>query len=155
MQGTAQNIARELIEKAHMVETLDDLEALVRLCGRKGITQDQRYLDMRIDRFHWTVRTSNCLHNAGVKTLGELLTKSDRDLLRMKNLGRSSLREITDIKRIIMSRHYETGANQKSFSKLFAAILAYRARLSGFGYAAMDEEASKFKVRMILAIGFE
>lgn len=42
----------------------------------------------------FSVRTYNSLRNAGVKYLGDLVHKTEGDLLRTKNLGRSSLKEV-------------------------------------------------------------
>ena len=41
-----------------------------------------------------SVRARNCLDNAGIKTLGDLLQRREVELLRSKNLGRTSLKEI-------------------------------------------------------------
>tara|TARA_R100000808_G_C2119745_1_gene131327 strand:- start:665 stop:1078 length:414 start_codon:yes stop_codon:yes gene_type:complete len=41
-----------------------------------------------------SVRAVNCMQNAKIKTVGELVKKSNRDLLRINNLGRGTLKEI-------------------------------------------------------------
>lgn len=41
-----------------------------------------------------SVRAMNCMQNAKIETVGELVKKSNRDLLRIKNLGRGTLKEI-------------------------------------------------------------
>ena len=43
------------------------------------------------------MRSSNCLKAANIKTLGELITKSESDMLKYRNFGRKSLKEIADI----------------------------------------------------------
>lgn len=43
-----------------------------------------------------TIRTFNCLWRAGIKTLGDICMKSQRQLLKVRNLGRNSLNEIKD-----------------------------------------------------------
>ena len=41
-----------------------------------------------------SVRANNCLENAGIKFIGELVQRKERDLLNTRNFGRKSLREI-------------------------------------------------------------
>ena len=41
-----------------------------------------------------SVRAQNCLDNAGIKTLGDLLQKREVDLWKLKNMGRKSTREV-------------------------------------------------------------
>lgn len=47
-----------------------------------------------IEELELPVRASNCLRNAGIKLVGELVQKSENDLLRTKNFGRKSLEDI-------------------------------------------------------------
>jgi DNA-directed RNA polymerase subunit alpha len=53
-----------------------------------------RKLDMRIDELDLTVRARNCLDSAQIETVGELVSKSDQDLLSVRSFGRTSLREV-------------------------------------------------------------
>jgi DNA-directed RNA polymerase subunit alpha len=50
-----------------------------------------------VDELELTVRSSNCLQNANIKFIGELVQKSEADMLKTKNFGRKSLREIKEI----------------------------------------------------------
>ncbi|MBK7993692.1 MAG: hypothetical protein IPK14_09775 [Blastocatellia bacterium] len=52
---------------------------------------------MPIEHLELSVRAYNCLRNADVKTLRELLQKSERELLMTRNFGRKSLNEIKEI----------------------------------------------------------
>jgi DNA-directed RNA polymerase subunit alpha len=54
-------------------------------------------LDMPIEHLELSVRAYNCLRNADVRTLRELLQKSERELLMTRNFGRKSLNEIKEI----------------------------------------------------------
>jgi DNA-directed RNA polymerase subunit alpha len=42
------------------------------------------------------VRSANCLQNANISYIGELVQKTEADLLKTKNFGRKSLKEIKD-----------------------------------------------------------
>ncbi len=59
--------------------------------------QPQEDLDVPIEHLELSVRAYNCLRNADVKTLRELLQKSERELLMTRNFGRKSLNEIKEI----------------------------------------------------------
>jgi len=50
-----------------------------------------------IDELELSVRTYNCLKNANIRTLGELVEKSEPELLKTKNFGRKSLNELKEI----------------------------------------------------------
>ena len=50
--------------------------------------------DTTIEQLGFSVRTYNTLHRAGIRTVGQIYTLSDAQLLRIRNLGKSSLNEI-------------------------------------------------------------
>jgi DNA-directed RNA polymerase subunit alpha len=54
-------------------------------------------LNKRVDELELSVRAANCLANANIKYLGELVQKSESDMLKTKNFGRKSLNEIKEI----------------------------------------------------------
>jgi DNA-directed RNA polymerase subunit alpha len=54
-------------------------------------------LERSVEELELSVRSSNCLKAANLKTLGELVTKSESDMLKYRNFGRKSLKEIADI----------------------------------------------------------
>ena len=45
---------------------------------------------------HWS-SAYNCLKNANIKSIGDLVTRSEAEMLKTKNFGRKSLNEIKDI----------------------------------------------------------
>lgn len=51
----------------------------------------------RIDELELSVRSANCLENADIKYIGELVQKTEGEMLRTKNFGRKSLNEIKEI----------------------------------------------------------
>lgn len=50
-----------------------------------------------VDELELSVRSYNCLKNANIKTIGELVQKTESEMLKTKNFGRKSLNEIKDI----------------------------------------------------------
>ena len=49
-----------------------------------------------IDEMELSVRSHNCLQAAGIKTIGELVSKEESEMLRFKNFGRKSLTELVE-----------------------------------------------------------
>jgi len=54
-------------------------------------------LTRSVEDLELSVRSANCLKNAGINTIGELVQKTEADMLKTKNFGRKSLSEIKDI----------------------------------------------------------
>jgi len=50
-----------------------------------------------VDELELSVRAHNCLKNANIKTIADLVQRSEYDMLRTKNFGRKSLNEIKEI----------------------------------------------------------
>jgi len=50
-----------------------------------------------VEELELSVRSANCLKNAGIKLIGELVSKSEAEMLKTQNFGRKSLNEIKDI----------------------------------------------------------
>jgi DNA-directed RNA polymerase subunit alpha len=55
-----------------------------------------RYLAKPVSELELSVRASNCLETANIKTIRELVTKEEKDMLEYKNFGRTSLNEIKE-----------------------------------------------------------
>jgi DNA-directed RNA polymerase subunit alpha len=54
-------------------------------------------LQKSVEEMELSVRSSNCLRAAEIKTLGELVQKSEAEMLKYRNFGRKSLKEIADV----------------------------------------------------------
>jgi DNA-directed RNA polymerase alpha subunit len=54
----------------------------------------QRLLDKTIHDLKLSIRSYNCLYNAGILTVGQIVRHTERSLLARKHLGRKSLNEI-------------------------------------------------------------
>ena len=54
-------------------------------------------LERSVEELELSVRSSNCLKAANIKTIGDLVTKSEGEMLKYRNFGRKSLKEIADI----------------------------------------------------------
>ncbi|MBU0552682.1 DNA-directed RNA polymerase subunit alpha [Myxococcota bacterium] len=64
--------------------------------GQSEVLQNEN-LYRSVDELELSVRSANCLQNANIKLIGELVQKSEAEMLKTKNFGRKSLREIKEI----------------------------------------------------------
>ncbi len=55
------------------------------------------HLNKLVDELELSVRSYNCLKNASIRTIGELVQKTEAEMLKTKNFGRKSLNEIKEI----------------------------------------------------------
>ncbi len=55
------------------------------------------HLNRAVEELELSVRSYNCLKNAQIQTIGELVMKSEQEMLKTKNFGRKSLNEIKAI----------------------------------------------------------
>ena len=63
----------------------------------EGLTATNEHLDKSVEELELSVRSYNCLKNANIRTIRELVQKSEAEMLRTKNFGRKSLNEIKEI----------------------------------------------------------
>jgi DNA-directed RNA polymerase subunit alpha len=54
-------------------------------------------MNRSVDELELSVRSSNCLQAAQIRTIGELVTKTESEMLKYRNFGRKSLKEISEI----------------------------------------------------------
>lgn len=57
--------------------------------------QKNRVLEMSIEELDLSVRSYNCLKRAGINTVQELTQRTEEDMMKVRNLGRKSLEEVT------------------------------------------------------------
>jgi DNA-directed RNA polymerase subunit alpha len=64
---------------------------------RPSISGSNPNLNKTVDELELSVRSYNCLKNADIKTISELVHKTEPEMLKTKNFGRKSLNEIKEI----------------------------------------------------------
>lgn len=66
---------------------------------KRSEEQERQYemLSRSVDELELSVRSANCLEHAQIRTIGELVQKTESEMLKTKNFGRKSLKEIKDI----------------------------------------------------------
>lgn len=65
--------------------------------AERGMSQMNEVLNRSVEELELSVRSYNCLKNANIQTIGDLVQKSEAEMLRTKNFGRKSLNEIKEI----------------------------------------------------------
>jgi DNA-directed RNA polymerase subunit alpha len=65
--------------------------------AQKSIPAYNEHLDKSVDELELSVRSYNCLKNSDIRTIRDLVQKSEAEMLKTKNFGRKSLNEIKDI----------------------------------------------------------
>ncbi|MBK8316568.1 MAG: DNA-directed RNA polymerase subunit alpha [Acidobacteria bacterium] len=63
----------------------------------KEKSQFSEHLDKSVEELELSVRSYNCLKNSDIKSIRDLVQKSEAEMLKTKNFGRKSLNEIKDI----------------------------------------------------------
>ncbi|MFW5980637.1 MAG: DNA-directed RNA polymerase subunit alpha, partial [Halanaerobiaceae bacterium] len=71
----------------NLTDEVDDVEIMV----EKEEEEKDKVLDTTIEELDLSVRSSNCLKRAGINTVGELIEKTEDDLMKVRNLGKKSL----------------------------------------------------------------
>lgn len=74
------------------------------------------HLFKSIDDLELSVRATNCLRSANIATVGELVQKTEADMLKTKNFGKKSLDEI---KSVLVDMGLDFGMKDESFDKKF------------------------------------
>lgn len=93
-----QNLNVEIEQKKYMVESEEKVPD-----GK---------LDMKIEDLVLSVRSYNCLKRANIHTVGELTQKTEEEMMKVRNLGRKSLKEV-------VGKLREIGLDLKNSSTLF------------------------------------
>jgi len=65
--------------------------------SERGMDKMSEVLNRSVEELELSVRSYNCLKNANIQSIGELVQKTEAEMLRTKNFGRKSLNEIKEI----------------------------------------------------------
>jgi DNA-directed RNA polymerase subunit alpha len=78
--------------------SLEDIgESAFDASGEVASSSGNEHLDKSVEELELSVRSYNCLKNANIRTIRELVQKSEGEMLKTKNFGRKSLNEIKEI----------------------------------------------------------
>lgn len=86
--------AKVLTEHLNIFVGLTDDAQNAEIMVEKEEDQKEKVLEMTIEELDLSVRSYNCLKRAGINTVQELTTKTEADMMKVRNLGRKSLDEV-------------------------------------------------------------
>ena len=88
--------SRILIEHLEIVANINNIANVTGLMKEKAEDPKVKALETPIEDLDFSVRAYNCLKRAGVHTLQDLVNKSDAEVMKIRNLGKKSLKEVLD-----------------------------------------------------------
>lgn len=88
--------AKILIEHLNIITNLSEIADATGVMNAKQEDSKLKKLETSIDDLDFSVRAYNCLKRAGVNTLGDLTEKSELEMMKIRNLGKKSLKEVMD-----------------------------------------------------------
>ena len=88
--------SRILIEHFDILTHLSNIADVTGLMIEKTEDPKVKALETSIEDLDFSVRAYNCLKRAGIHTLQDLVNKSEHDMMKIRNLGKKSLKEVLD-----------------------------------------------------------
>ncbi len=85
-----------LMEHLNILTDLSDIADTTGIMNAKQEDSKLKKLETSIDDLDFSVRAYNCLKKAGINTLGDLTEKSEDEMMKIRNLGKKSLKEVID-----------------------------------------------------------
>ena len=88
--------SRILIEHFELLTDLSSIADVSGIMIEKTEDPKTKALETSIEDLDFSVRAYNCLKRAGIHTLQDLVNKSESDMMKIRNLGKKSLKEVLD-----------------------------------------------------------
>ena len=88
--------SRILIEHFSILTNLSNIADMTGMMIEKTEDPKVKALETTIEDLDFSVRAYNCLKRANIHTLQDLVNKSENDMMKIRNLGKKSLKEVLD-----------------------------------------------------------
>ena len=88
--------AKILVEHFEVITKISDIEDVTGLMSSKKEDPSKKMLETSIDDLDLSVRAYICLKRAGILTIRDLVEKSENEMMKIRNLGKKSLKEVID-----------------------------------------------------------
>ena len=88
--------AKILIEHLNIITNLSEIADMTGIMNAKQEDSRLKKLETSIDDLDFSVRAYNCLKRANINTVGDLTEKSELEMMKIRNLGKKSLKEVMD-----------------------------------------------------------
>jgi len=89
--------AKILKQQLDVFVNFEEVDEEIAPVAEEEIGNIDEVLLRHVEDLELSVRSANCLKNAGINSIGELVQKTEAEMLKTKNFGRKSLSEIKDI----------------------------------------------------------
>ncbi len=103
----AKIISEHLALFINLSENVQKVEVMI----DKEEDQTKKILDTTIEELDFSVRSYNCLKRAGINTVQDLISKSEEDMMKVRNLGKKSLDEVKnklkELKLVLKMEEYD------------------------------------------------
>ncbi len=86
--------AKIMNEHLNLFIDLSDSAKNTEIMVEKEQSKKEKVLETTIEELDLSVRSYNCLKRAGINTVQDLTTRSENDMMKVRNLGRKSLEEV-------------------------------------------------------------
>lgn len=86
--------AKVLTEHLNLFVELSDSVGHAEIMVETSTSGSEKVLQMTIEELDLSVRSFNCLKRAGINTVEDLISKTEDDMMKVRNLGRKSLEEV-------------------------------------------------------------
>lgn len=85
-----------LISQLDQIDNPEFTDSIKTIMNQNSDDPKQRLLDLPIENLELSVRAYNCLSRAGINTVSDLIGKTENEMMRIRNLGKKSLKEVMD-----------------------------------------------------------
>ncbi len=86
--------AKILNEHLEMFIDLSEIAKTMSIMSQKELSMKDKLLETPIEELEFSVRSYNCLKRAGIHTVADVVSKTEQDMMKVRNLGKKSLDEV-------------------------------------------------------------
>ena len=86
--------AKILNEHLEMFIDLSEIAKTMSIMSQKELSLKDKLLETSIEDLELSVRSYNCLKRAGIHTVADIVSKTEQDMIKVRNLGKKSLEEV-------------------------------------------------------------
>lgn len=86
--------AKILNEHLEMFIDLSEIAKTMSIMSQKELSLKDKLLETPIEELEFSVRSFNCLKRAGIHTVADIVSKTEQDMIKVRNLGKKSLDEV-------------------------------------------------------------
>lgn len=88
--------SRIIIEHFEILTELNEIADITGLMAEQDEDPKVKALETSIDDMEFSVRAYNCLKRSGINTMQDLVNRKESDMMKIRNLGKKSLKEVLD-----------------------------------------------------------